>query len=641
MNWSGYSTSTLLLLFACGAALIATLYRRAEPRKHLVVSSLSSYRQLNLSSMTSRWPYRRILSACLQLAIFAVILLALSDPAPSRRGKVESIVVVIDTSLSMMEKQEARTRLALAKQAATRYIESLEPHTRVWLASADSQLLTRVPWTSDRRQLETALEHLVAHPRPFDVGAWETELVALLETQGASRWHLFTSPAGAARAAALTRLGAGRVPGHSSIVGSASNQVAITGLWCRRREAEPSLTEVRVQVQNAGVRAVTVGLDLFADDYLASTVELSLASGEQKSHLLEITLPLAPRLHAALRPLPPEVDALTLDNHAYVVAPNVRATDVLVLGRDNLYLEAALLADPALHPTFLSPDEAAVLPSRSQPSALVVDGGPLPRPLRAPTLWLNPSDSSAEPIRTTQLRDFGFDTWDHDHPALKGLDLFDVQVSRGKSIELASTPRVLGRAGTSPILVETKRDGNTLLVLGFDPKDSDLVLRPIFPLFVAQAIAYLQGRLDVAPARGVVDRAITVKLTPRELEGGTIVQVRAPNGTVTTLLPVAAQVTWVPEQPGFYELYFPGSPHPARWFAVNVRDGVESISTLTGREERTPAPSFAANTRGAASAPIGLPEEPERRQPWAYYLMGLAWLLLLLEWPSFHRRVTT
>ena len=83
---------------------------------------------------------------------------------------------------------------------------------------------------------------------------------------------------------------------------------------------------------------------------------------------------------------------------------------------------------------------------------------------------------------------FGFDTWDKKSPILRWMAMGDIQVSQGHAFKPAPGDKVVGASELGPILVSGRRDGRAFVALGFDPRNSDFVLRVAWPLFVLNTI---------------------------------------------------------------------------------------------------------------------------------------------------------
>ncbi|MEI9952061.1 MAG: hypothetical protein WDO74_24510 [Pseudomonadota bacterium] len=213
----------------------------------------------------------------------------------------------------------------------------------------------------------------------------------------------------------------------------------------------------------------------------------------------------------------------------------------------------------------------------------------------AAALYLNPPEGGVPLKLGARLTDFGFDTWGQKEPDIAVFSAGDVQVADGRALTPGAGDRVLGASDQGPILVSGARSGHRFVALGFDPRNSDLVLRVAWPLFVLNAInafveedtgyvLFLPHRRGVAHPRTELgrfsDRERSARRAARRAgEGGP----RRVSG----------------EEAGFYKLSAgSGSGAVSSEFAANLSDLAESrITPVTelsiGRQKR----------RQSASAP--------------------------------------
>lgn len=130
MNLAGWALADVATLFAAGAAVITTLYLLRMRRRRVVVPFAALWQRVTRESDTRRlWKkLRRMLSWLLQLALLALLCLALGDPRPEAwlRDPV-TLAIVIDQSASMAgaateagDDGEPRSRLAAARARARR-----------------------------------------------------------------------------------------------------------------------------------------------------------------------------------------------------------------------------------------------------------------------------------------------------------------------------------------------------------------------------------------------------------------------------------------------------------------------------------------------------------------------------------------
>ncbi|MCU1357728.1 MAG: hypothetical protein JWM89_3146 [Acidimicrobiales bacterium] len=116
-----------------------------------------------LDSVAPKRPgWRRHLPAALLLVALAGMVGAYAKPARLHRVPREraTIIVAIDTSLSMEATDVAPTRLAAAKTAAKGFLDILPPRLNVGLVTFNGVAQIRVPPTRDREQVRAAIDQL-------------------------------------------------------------------------------------------------------------------------------------------------------------------------------------------------------------------------------------------------------------------------------------------------------------------------------------------------------------------------------------------------------------------------------------------------------------------------------------------------
>lgn len=113
--------------------------------------------------VAERSTWRRHVPAALLLASVAAMLVAFARPtwtvaAPSERA---TVVLVVDVSGSMRATDVAPSRLAAAKTAMQRFLETVPEQLRVGIVSFSDDAQVVVPPTVDRAQLEQGIRLLV------------------------------------------------------------------------------------------------------------------------------------------------------------------------------------------------------------------------------------------------------------------------------------------------------------------------------------------------------------------------------------------------------------------------------------------------------------------------------------------------
>ncbi len=298
-------------------------------------------------------------------------------------------------------------------------------------------------------------------------------------------------------------------------VGRRADNVGILSLAARRIPADPGAVETALVVQSFRPTATTVGVEVASGGTIVDKVELTLAPGERR----RLTLPnlFAPdaRIEARLT----GADDLAVDDRAAATIPPLPRRRILRVGGADLYLDGALLGlGRTVHVDRLPAADADRAAARARDYDLVVFDGVTPTapPTAGRFLYFDPQGPGspfaaareARPVRDPVLDPASLR---RDHPLLRQLDLTDVNVAEAHRLALGPGDVALAASFDVPLIVARERPGLRIAALAFDPRRSDLPMRPAFPLLVANALAWAaRDEADDAAAPGV-DPGATVR----------------------------------------------------------------------------------------------------------------------------------
>ncbi len=116
-----------------------------------------------LSSVAPKRPgWRRHIAAVIYLVALTTLVLGFAQPARDERIPREraTIMLAIDTSLSMEATDVAPTRLEAAQSAAKRFLEIIPPKINVGLVSFNGSAALKVPPTTDRERVAQSIDTL-------------------------------------------------------------------------------------------------------------------------------------------------------------------------------------------------------------------------------------------------------------------------------------------------------------------------------------------------------------------------------------------------------------------------------------------------------------------------------------------------
>lgn len=639
---------------------ILVLYLLKRRYQDQTVSSTYLWRQaLRDLEASSPWQkLRRHLLLYLQLAAAALLVLAAVRPALLTRAPSGDVIVVLDASASMQATDVAPSRFEVARSRARALIEGLGRSDRLTLVTAAARPKVLAVASRDRAELLRALGAAQVTSETADLEeALKTALASLQGRSGQtpSVTAVVISDGGVAPGSRpnwpmdirYERVGedAGNlaVLAFSLAVPESSPSGAAAGATGGPAAQLPGLSGL-VRVANYGPSPAEAVLDLLANGQVVATRDLSLAVGEEQD-LTFTDLPLEPSYLARIQPAPgmqapggaAPADALAADNVAYAVSPSADRASALLVTSGNRFLERAMSLYPGLEVYRATPDEYATL-TEPEAYALVVFDGYLPDRLPATNLWLlNPSRDNVLAV-TASRAVAGLEAADPSDSLLRYVDLSGWTLARSHRLDPGTWAR--------PLLVETQgpdaggvlaaageKDGRRNVVWGFDIHDSDLPLRPAFPVLVQNTLAWLSPS-DLVP-QGSIRPGDLVPLTLPA--GAAEARVVGPDGRSTQVRP--GEPFAGADTPGIYRLVADGAETPGQVsFAVNLNTTVESdlkpAQTLPLAGAGTPAAPDDGVPEGsggpgpvqaAAVGPLG------RRELWPLLTLG-ALAILTLEW---------
>ncbi|HEX2878114.1 MAG TPA: VWA domain-containing protein [Polyangiaceae bacterium] len=624
MTFFGLPPATLLGLLAGLAAVTVVLYILKLRRRGIQVAFAPLWRQASGQKQTNTLfsQLKRWLSLLLQLLIVALLILALGDPRGAGALKeARNIVVLIDASASMKAVDVAPSRISEAKRQVKDLVSKLSAQDRMLIVQLDVAVTPRSAFTNDIAQLTTAIDQVRATDTVANVEAGL--LFAHDSLQGQQHGELIVVSDGAVAefSSHAKKLATASYRVSFMPIGKERDNVAITQFSVRRYPLDKSRSEAMLEVSNLGQQAARVQLTLLGDDDPLESVELSLAAGQSVPRFYRDLASVDQRIEARISVVQGQ-DWLPADNQAFALVPERRRTKVALVSPGNSYLEAALLLDEYLEVALLKPTDPA---PKTPFDVAILDGVALPQDLSAQALlYLN---AQAAPVqRGAAIADFGFDAWEKTHPVLRYLALENVQVNRGFALKPGSQDKVIGRSDQGPLLVSGVRDGRAFLALGFDPRDSDIVLRPAWPLLLLNAIDYF-AKEDSQYLSSYRTGETWQLAVPSEVEA---FEVSAPDGDRQRLTAHDSQLILRGSSAGYYQIASLGSVTPfAARIAANLMDIKESTIA--------PLPQQQADAR-ALPTPQGF-QMGAREQLWIYLVLAV-FLISVVEWFTYHRRVT-
>ncbi len=627
MIFAGLPLSTLLTIGGIAGGLVVVFYILKLRRRPVAVPFSRIWQRIlrDKEATTLFSQLKRILSLLLQLLLLALLVLALGDPRLSRSiTKGRNIVVLVDASASMKATDVKPSRIAVAKQKLAKMVSGLGGSDRMLIAQMDASLRPLTTMSGDISNLQAAVDQIHASDTRADLARGLR--FALDSLRDLPRPEIIVisdgelgDPKEIARGIDLGNVDLRYVP-----IGKSGKNVAITQFSVRRYPLDKSRYEVMLEVTNTNDKPVDVELTLLGDGQVVDVTRLHLGPDERLPRFYKDLAGASRTLEATIKLANGKHDDLPADDHAYALMPERHRARVLAVSSGNTYLEAALLLDEYLDVTTIKPSQ---YPPRENYDVTIFDGvAPPPAKNTGSVLYLDPPGDASAPVKPGHdIKMFGFDVWDKKSPVLRWIDMGDIQVAEGNTLKPSREDHVIGASVKGPILVAGRRGGHKFVELGFDPRQSDFVLRVGWPLFILNTInsfveedtgylsSYRTGEVWRIPA-------------PSTAEVATLVD---PAGKKHEVPVKEGRAVYLGDEAGFYKLIVPGQPSTTTMFAANLSDAAESRIKPVDKLELG-----GEKARAVAGFHAGV-----RRELWLYLLLG-AILLSLVEWVTYHRRVT-
>ena len=612
MTFGAMGAMEAWLLLGGAAALATWLFlRKLRPPRMLVASLLLWRRVLDEPRAITFWErIRRAVSLVLTVIIALAIALAATRPSlrsstpAASRGRV---LIVVDSSWSMLTRtrsHESRWERAVAQ--ARRLAAAEAGHAMALATTADG--LVEGP-TTDLRLIESALDRIV--PVGGDVTAWP-------QLAGADTVHFITD-------GAMARRLPGGVVVHS--VFEAASNVGVTAFDVRPSPSGSNAGDAYLEIVNYAPAAQNVRVTIARGQASILDRSVSIGAGEALRQVLPLVRGAASDLHAHIEA--PD-NALGVDDDAFAWIAHGAPVTITVVGRQTGWLRPLLAGDPDVKAAFLDPAgyDLAVGsgPGRgdrsSEEDLIIFDRWAPPEPSARPAIyfappvetpWLAARGAGGMPSRAWDASEEKRPRWETagTHPVVHGVDPFTLKIEKAHPFGAAGLTSIAQSAQGTPLVYVSDTSGRRFVVLTFGAGESNLASAPGFPVLMGNAIDWLV-RPDAHAAR----------TTGLASFNQATAQVIAPGGRQVPIARVSGAALAMLRAPGLYVAEGAGARST---FAVNVGSPQVSNSARTSLSATDEARPVMAGSSGPS---------------WWLYCLAAAFVLALLEWWTWQRRIT-
>lgn len=502
MNWLALSPAWAAAVWAALAAGALWLYLHHRRPQHRRVSTLRFWASVQPISQPRRRKLREPWAFLAQILFVLFLVLALANPRWGAAPEGRSVVLVIDASIwSQAHPDGERAWIDLARGAALKIVDALPVGDRVLLLRAEAGAPPILPFTTDRAALRRAIQNVQPSsvaadiPRALETGraalggAQRSLLVyvgpGLINAGDEHSFDEFRAQLEAPEASASQPQFLMREVGDFAAV----KNRGITRVSLRRDSAQPDRWHLLTQIKNYGNEKADVALTYSVNGQVIGQRKVSLAANALSNAEEEFNWDKGGMLQAEISP----ADEMPADDRAAVNIPTFHAVSVAVFANGASPFASNLLGVLSSNPYVQAQIVPEELSGSVSPDVAIYQAQELSAQPAFNSIWFlnGPSVSGSKPVRVTG--------WNLQHPVTRWVRTRDVSVRNPAVVKTEPGDTVLAYAETdppSPLIVAREQGGHRIVIVGFNPQDSNFPLESAFPLMMAGSVEWMTHAVD-------------------------------------------------------------------------------------------------------------------------------------------------
>ncbi len=599
--------------FAATLPVVVVFYLLKRKRVVKLVSSTLLWQRF-LADAQANAPFqklRRNWLLILQLLLLTLAILALSRPFFTGHATSSGLrVIILDASASMQSTDEAPSRFEKARAEALKLVNGMKDQEQMLVLLASANTVVKQSATSSKADLRRAIESCAV----TDSSTRLTEALKLASTlvhdKKDPEIHLFSDGA----AGDLSEFENKGLSVVYHRVGNRSENLGITTLDIRENPENHRDRAIYTSVVNDSVSPQQTTLELLFDNQSIDARPLTLQPGET----IPLVFSAAQQKDGVFTVRIDAKDDLAADNQASAVSLLPEPANVLLVTHGNRFLEKALRSGANTHVT--------VAPSVTDDAAnydIVVLDDILPPVWPKPNLLaVHVATDNLFPGRWKNVDAPAVVDWKNTHPLLRYINLDNVQIASALAVAPPNWGVPLVEAQQTPLILAGELNHQRIVWVGFDTLQSTWPLRISFPMFIENAVQWLDPATTKAGQLMLhAGEPFRFALAAPASEA----EVTLPNGA-TEMVPLRDQREIVfgnTGRQGVYHLRV-GTNNVA--FCVNVLDAAES--NTKPREELQFGKFNHVGATGLQQASVEM---------WRW-IAAAALAVLSFEWWYYHRR---
>jgi hypothetical protein len=467
--------------FAAAIPVVVLFYLLKRKRIIKLVPSTLLWQRF-LSETQASAPFQKLRKnwlLILQIILLCFVVLALSRPYFATKIKPAQLrVVILDASASMQATDEAPSRFEKARAEALEWVNGLASGDQMVILQAGANTEVKQSATSEKADLRRALQACACSDGPTRLVPALRMAESLVRDQRDAEIHLFSDGA----VPDLSEFENKALPLVYHKVGKSSNNLGITALDVRANPENPRQRAVYASIANFSSNSIQTDVELLLDDRLLETRPLTVKAGEVSPQVFLATQSrdgvFTLHLNAS--------DDLAADNQASIVSLLPRPVKVLLVTPGNRMLEKAFRAAAGV--------QLSVMKDLTDPATafdfVVLDGV-------SPTVWPKGNVLAIHVINTnwvpgiTRVEGPPIVDWKSTHPLMRYSGFDNVQVVESYVAKAPNWAVAIADSPQAPLMLAGELGRQRIVWIGFDVLESNWPLRVSFPIFIENAVDWL------------------------------------------------------------------------------------------------------------------------------------------------------
>ena len=467
--------------FAAAIPVVILFYLLKRKRVVRLVSSTLLWQRFLAETQASA-PFQRLRHnwlLILQLLMLALAILALARPYFSGRlagGNLQ--VIILDASASMQSIDETPSRFEKARAEALKLVNSLRDTDRMVVLLAAAVTEVKQSETSEKTLLRRALESCQVTDSPTRLVEALKMAESLTRDKTGAEVHLFSDGA----APGLSEIENKGLPLVYHLVGRRANNLGIVSLDVRPNPEDPNQRAVSTSVANYSPEEQKTEIELRFDDQSLETKTVTVPPTNTTPVVFLASQPRDGVFSVRLS----GNDDLAADNQASIVSLLPQPVRVLLVSRGNRFLEKALRAAGRMELTVA----ADLTEPKPEADFVVLDDV-------TPSVWPRQNVLAIHTMNTNWFASAGsvdapaIVDWKSTHPLLRFVSFDNVSIARTLAVKTPTWALSVADSPPTPLILAGELARQRIVWLGFDTLESTWPLRISFPIFIANAVDWL------------------------------------------------------------------------------------------------------------------------------------------------------